>query len=90
MLDQAYLTSKSKKIKNVNDDLQEKDSSDSQVESYGFDSNGGDERKDWTTIKVEIDALSQKNKVDCSELLKKDKEISDYWSKARARMRAFG
>ena len=44
------------------------------------------ETKDWTVIKAEIDNLLQTSKSGY-ELLKKSKEISDYWNRVRDQRR---
>ena len=69
--------------------IHKKFSNDYDTKLRDFNSNGGDETQDWIAIKAEIDALSQKNTTG-SELLKKSKEISDYWNKVRAQMRKSG
>ena len=44
------------------------------------------EMKDWTVIKAEVDNLLQTSKSGY-ELLKKSKEVSDYWSRVRDQRR---
>jgi hypothetical protein len=82
MSDQAYLTSKNKKIKNIDNDLQIKTSPDYYAKLHGFDFNGSEEMKDWTAAKAEIDNLLQTSKSGY-ELLKKSKEVSDHWNRVR-------
>lgn len=83
MSDRAYLTSKSENIKNLNNDLQMKVSSDQHTELNGFNSNSGNETYDWMAAKAEIDHLLQNCKKP-SVLLKKSKEVSDHWRRTRA------
>jgi len=81
--DRAYLTSKREGIKNLNDDLQMKVSTNYHAELNGFNSNSSDETYDWRSAKAEIDHLF-KNCKEASVLLKKSKEVSDHWNKTRA------
>ena len=83
MSDQAYLTSKSKNVKNLKDEPHIKVSTDYHTELNGFNLNSGDETYDWMAAKEEIDYLSQNCK-QASVLLKRSKEISDHWNKIRA------
>lgn len=86
MSDQVNLTSKSENIKNLNDDLQIKVSTNYYAEFNGFNSNSGDETYDWMAAKEEIDHLVQNCK-GFPVLLKKSKEISDYWNRVRDQRR---
>jgi hypothetical protein len=84
--DQINLTSKSENIKNLNDDLQMNVSTDYYAQLNGFNSSSGDATYDWMAAKAEIDHLVQ----NCKEfpvLLKKSKEISDYWNRVRDQRR---
>lgn len=80
MSNQAYLTSNHKK--NINNASQMKDSADFHVELHSHDDNCVEESQDWMAMKVEIDNLLQTSKSGY-ELLKKSKEVSDYWSRVR-------
>lgn len=82
MSNQAYLTSKSKKIKKLNDDSQMKVSTDYHAELHGFDS----ETLDWIEAKTEIDNLLKTSK-SASDLLKHSKKVSDYWDRVRDQRR---
>ena len=82
MSGQAYLTSKNEEIKKVNDDSQMKISTDYHAKLHGFDS----ETLDWMEAKTEIDNLL-KTSNRFSDLLKKSKEVSDYWDRVRAQRR---
>ena len=78
MSSQAYLTSKNEEIKKVNDDSQVKVSTDYHAELHGLDS----ETLDWMEAKAEIDN-PLKTSTSFSDLLKKSKEVSDYWDRVK-------
>jgi hypothetical protein len=86
MADRAYLTSKSENIKKEEGNPQTKVSTDNHVEPCSFNSNSDDEIHDWMAMKLEIDNLLQ-SRCEASDLLKKGREVSDYWDKVRAQMR---
>ena len=78
MSSKAYLTSKNEETKKINDDSQMKVSADYYAELQGFDS----ETLDWMEAKAEIDNLL-KTSTSFSDLLKKSKEVSDYWDRVK-------
>ena len=86
MSNQAYLTNKNEKINDISNTLKMKGSANNHAELHSFDDDYIEETQDWTAIKAEIDNLLQTSKSGY-ELLKKSKEVSDYWSRVRDQRR---